>query len=112
MLQYQPLPLDPADATAQLADMLAGLGGTPPRDQALGAFRRQLARIQQGVQEQFEAVVGGVDHGPGDTGLLRDCLDRHVLVAVADQDVQRCVEQLLPALVDGHPCGVLAARCL
>ncbi len=53
-----PLPADPAAATAVLAEALATVaeeaGGTIPRDAALAAFRRHLARAQNLVRENFE----------------------------------------------------------
>jgi [protein-PII] uridylyltransferase len=58
MLSPIPLPEAPEAATCLLTDSLRELAeatGSVPRDQALGAFRRHLARIQNHVQTGFEA---------------------------------------------------------
>jgi [protein-PII] uridylyltransferase len=58
MLSPIPLPEAPDAAAGLLVEALrelAGLHGTVPRDLALGAFRRHLARIQSHVQTGFEA---------------------------------------------------------
>ncbi len=90
MLAPIPLPRAPEAAATILADALAALGGgkgSMPRDVALGAFRRHLARIQTYVQNAFEqdqisglqaarllgALIDGVvralyEHATGDTG--------------------------------------------
>ena len=110
MLSSQPLPLDPKDATAQLAEALAAMGRTPPRDQALGVFRRQLARIQQGVREQFEEGLPGLRAGR----LLGKLMDGVIqeLHAYALRVVSRpeAEEPLAAALVatGGYGRGVLA----
>ncbi len=62
MLAPTPLPADPVLATAQLRAALnnlvqgptSGDDGPIPREDALGAFRRHLARIQAHVREAFE----------------------------------------------------------
>src|ERR1700730_11821036 len=57
MLTPLDLPKPPEASVSALAAALAALAedGTPvPRDAALGAFRRHLARIQQHVQHAFE----------------------------------------------------------
>ncbi|MBN8908051.1 MAG: hypothetical protein J0H99_15760 [Rhodospirillales bacterium] len=57
MLTPIPLPRAPEAAATILSDALAALGadqGTIPRDAALNAFRRHLARIQSYVQHAFE----------------------------------------------------------
>ncbi|MDR3538308.1 MAG: nucleotidyltransferase domain-containing protein, partial [Acetobacteraceae bacterium] len=90
MLTPIPLPRAPEAAATILSDALAALGseqGSVPRDAALGAFRRHLARIQTYVQHAFEqeqisglqaarllgALVDGVigalyEHATHDTG--------------------------------------------
>src|SRR3954465_11474808 len=91
MLTPIPLPRAPEAAATLLSDAPAGLaeGGRPvPRDAAVGAFRRHLARIQSYVQHAFEqeqltglqaarllgalvdGVVGGLfEHVTHDAGL-------------------------------------------
>jgi len=57
MLTPIPLPRAPEAAANLLSDALASLadnGGAVPRDAAVGAFRRHLARIQSYVQHAFE----------------------------------------------------------
>ncbi|MBV9247832.1 MAG: [protein-PII] uridylyltransferase, partial [Acetobacteraceae bacterium] len=57
MLSPAPLPQTPEEATAVLTGSLAALSleqGGVPRDAAIAAFRRHLARIQTCVQERFE----------------------------------------------------------
>ncbi len=57
MLIPTPLPQKPEAATVILSDTLADLGGergVVPRDAALGAFRRHLARVQAHVRHAFE----------------------------------------------------------
>jgi [protein-PII] uridylyltransferase len=57
MLTPIPLPHAPEAAATLLSDALAGLAredGGIPRDAAVGAFRRHLARIQSYVQHAFE----------------------------------------------------------
>ncbi|MFL5255411.1 MAG: [protein-PII] uridylyltransferase, partial [Rhodopila sp.] len=57
MLSPIPLPRAPEAAATLLSDALAGLaeGGSPvPREAAVAAFRRHLARIQSYVQHAFE----------------------------------------------------------
>src|SRR3954449_7386934 len=58
MASHPPLPEHPEDAAQILTDALAQLAppATPiPRDAALAAFRRYVARMQNHVQELFEA---------------------------------------------------------
>ncbi len=57
MLTPTPLPQNPAAAAAVLAEALTTLGGdrAPPREAALAAFRRHLARIQTHVQNEVRA---------------------------------------------------------
>src|SRR5690349_5815227 len=91
MLTPMPLPRAPEAAAAILSDALAALGGDRgaiPRDAALTAFRRHLARIQTYVQHAFEqeqitglqaarllgALIDGVvsalfEHATNDIGL-------------------------------------------
>lgn len=91
MLTPIPLPRAPEAAATLLSDALAALGGeqgSVPRDAALIAFRRHLARIQSYVQNAFEqeqisglqaarllgALIDGVvsalyEHATSDTGL-------------------------------------------
>ena len=57
MLTPIPMPRAPEAAAAQLSEALAALAAEQspiPRDAALGAFRRHLARIQTYVREAFE----------------------------------------------------------
>ena len=57
MLTPVPLPAAPEAASAVLAEALAALAqpsGTVPREAAVGAFRRHLARVRQHVQHVFE----------------------------------------------------------
>jgi len=57
MLTPIPLPRAPEAAAVLLSEALAGLveeSGSIPRDAAVGAFRRHLARIQSYVQHAFE----------------------------------------------------------
>jgi [protein-PII] uridylyltransferase len=56
MLTPAPLPQSPDAAAAVLAETLStlGEGRVVPRDAAIGAFRRHLARIQSHVQTKFE----------------------------------------------------------
>jgi [protein-PII] uridylyltransferase len=57
MLTPVPLPHAPEAASAVLAETLATLArpsGTVPREAAVGAFRRHLARVRQHVQHVFE----------------------------------------------------------
>ena len=58
MLLPDPIPAAAEDAAAELRAALRGLraeGGLVPRDAALGAFRRHLARLQRQVRDSFEA---------------------------------------------------------
>ena len=58
MIALTPLPEHPDDAVRILTealDQLALAGQPVPRDAALGAFRRYVARVQNHVQELFEA---------------------------------------------------------
>jgi [protein-PII] uridylyltransferase len=60
MLNPTPWPERPEDATQLLTSALESLRAPDraiPRDAALGAFRRHLARAQHHVQDQFEAGV-------------------------------------------------------
>ena len=55
MVQLLPLPDAPGDAANELLAVLGVDAGNPvPRDAALSALRRHLARIQRDVQSQFE----------------------------------------------------------
>ena len=57
MVMSATLPKAPEVAASSLTDAIAALAnqhGTVPRDAALGAFRRHLARIQTHVQHAFE----------------------------------------------------------
>jgi [protein-PII] uridylyltransferase len=60
-----PLPPAPEDAAAVLTQALTQLrsaGAVVPRDEALAAFRRHLARIQQHVRDAFETYrMAGVE---------------------------------------------------
>ena len=106
----QPLPARPEDANALLQDALARLseGGRPvPRDAALAAFRRHLARVQQHVQTGFE--------GGGLTGLeagrLLGRLTDGVIAALHDHaqgNVPGEAERLAVVATGGYGRGVLA----
>ena len=114
MLQPLPLPAHPEEATAQLAEALAGLGGAPPRDQVLGVFRRHLARIQQGVRDRFEDGLSGLQAGRllGRLmdGLIQElhgyALQRAIIVAPDDRGAEP--REVALVATGGYGRGVLA----
>jgi [protein-PII] uridylyltransferase len=77
MLAPVPLPDSPDEAAALLIEQLAQLRasqGSLPRDVALGAFRRHLARIQTHVREAFESQRLSGLQAARQLGLLTDGL--------------------------------------
>ena len=110
MITALPLPECPEDVTALLAGALrelAGDDGVPPRDAALGAFRRHLLRVQQHVQDRFEAgEASGIQSGRL-LGRLMDgvvaTLHDYVATAVPGGDGQLAV-----AATGGYGRGLLA----
>ncbi len=111
MLNTLPWPERPEDATQQLASALEALrapGRAIPRDAALGAFRRHLARAQQHVQEGFEAGTWtGLQ-----SGRLLGRLTDGVVVALHGYAAARTqpdgAEPLAIAATGGYGRGVLA----
>jgi [protein-PII] uridylyltransferase len=109
MLNQTPLPSKPEAAAAILSEALAelaGAGGVAPRDAALGAFRRHLARIQGHTQHAFEQEqITGLQAarllGSLTDGLIRT-LHAHT-VRVLGQP-----ERLSIAATGGYGRGVLA----
>ena len=116
MLTPIPMPKAPEAAAAQLSEALAALAAmeTPvPRDAALGAFRRHLARIQTYVRESFEqeqltglqaarllgALVDGVVEG----------LHQHALEnSLLETSGRGTTDRLSVAATGGYGRGVLA----
>jgi [protein-PII] uridylyltransferase len=111
MLTPIPLPRAPEAAATLLSDVLKGLaeeGGSIPRDAAVGAFRRHLARIQSYVQHAFEhEQISGLQAAR----LLGALIDG--VVAALYQHASRQTElgsvgQLSVAATGGYGRGVLA----
>ena len=116
MLTPIPMPKAPEAAAAQLSEALAALAAVEspvPRDAALGAFRRHLARIQTCVRESFEqeqltglqaarllgALVDGVVEG----------LHQHALEnSLLETSGRGTTDRLSVAATGGYGRGVLA----
>ncbi len=111
MLAPQPLPDEPAAATALLAGALAQLraeAGPVPRDAALGAFRRHLTRVQHHVQEVFEAgSLSGLQAGRL-LGRLTDGVISQLFAYTLSDAVPGGSEPLSVAATGGYGRGVLA----
>src|SRR4051812_11451494 len=111
MLSPIPLPRAPEAAATLLSDALAGLaeGGRPvPRDAAVGAFRRHLARIQSYVQHAFEQEqITGLQ-----AARLLGALIDGVVEALFEHTTTKAdlgfVENLSIAATGGYGRGVLA----
>ncbi len=115
MLAPAPLPTLVEDSAAPLRDALAALGagagiakGRIPRDAALAAFRRHLARIQTNVRETFEqGGIAGLRAARTlaalTDGLIAE-LHLYALAINASGDVGR----LTVAATGGYGRGVLA----
>ena len=105
MTSALPLPERPEDATALLAGALRELGDA--RDAVLGAFRRHLLRVQQHVQDQFEAgELSGIQSGR----LLGRLMDG--VVSTLHDYAMRAIPagggQLAVAATGGYGRGLLA----
>jgi [protein-PII] uridylyltransferase len=111
MLTPIPLPRAPEAAATLLSDALAGLAeesGGIPRDAAVGAFRRHLARIQSYVQHAFEhEQITGLQ-----AARLLGALIDGVVAALFDHATHHAdlgpVESLSIAATGGYGRGVLA----
>jgi [protein-PII] uridylyltransferase len=111
MLTPIPLPRAPAAAATLLSDALAGLAqesGRIPRDAAVGAFRRHLARIQSYVQHAFEhEQITGLQ-----AARLLGALIDGVVSALFDHARKHAdlgpVDRLSVAATGGYGRGVLA----
>ncbi|MBS0640085.1 MAG: [protein-PII] uridylyltransferase [Acetobacteraceae bacterium] len=111
MLTPIPLPRAPEAAATLLSDVLSGLadeGGSIPRDAAVGAFRRHLARIQSYVQHAFEhEQITGLQ-----AARLLGALVDGVVSALFEHASQQAdlgpVEHLSIAATGGYGRGVLA----
>ncbi len=109
MLSPQPLPDRTEDANALLATALLAVtagDGTLPREAALAVFRRHLARIQNHVQERFEA--GGLN-GLAAGRLLGRLTDGVIESLYAHaRSRHRSEEPLAVVATGGYGRGVLA----
>ena len=111
MLTPIPLPRAPEAAASLLSDALASLaadGSTIPRDAAVGAFRRHLARIQSYVQHAFEhEQLTGLQ-----AARLLGALVDGVVQALFEHTVANTelgpIEHLAVAATGGYGRGVLA----
>lgn len=110
MLTQSSLPDAPEDAAALLSDALGHAdGGAPtPRDQALGVFRRHLARIQNQVRDSFEHYqLSGLQGARRLSGLMDGvivALHRYARLQAAPEGTER----LAVAATGGYGRGVLA----
>ncbi len=117
MLPPSPLPTDPAEATAQLRSALLNLiqgptsgdDGAIPREAALGAFRRHLARIQAQVRDQFEQGVLSGMKAARLLSALMDGLMAELFVYASDSGAANGgTVRLAMAATGGYGRGVLA----
>ena len=105
-----PLPDNTDDATQILTDALAQLavpGAPVPREAALGAFRRYVARVQHHVQELFEA---GNTTGLRAGRLLGSLIDGVItaLYVLAHEQGHGEAEPIAVAATGGYGRGVMA----
>src|SRR6185312_6889731 len=111
MLTPIPLPRAPEAAATLLSDTLAGLaegGGPVPRDAAVGAFRRHLARIQSYVQHAFEhEQITGLQAARLLGALVDGVIGALFEHTVTNSDLEP-VENLSIAATGGYGRGVLA----
>jgi len=111
MLAPIPLPRAPAAAATLLSDVLAGLAqesGRIPRDAAVGAFRRHLARIQSYVQHAFEhEQITGLQAARL-LGALIDGVVSALFEHATHHADRGSVESLSVAATGGYGRGVLA----
>src|SRR4051795_7532684 len=111
MLTPIPLPRAPEAAANLLSDVLNGLaeeGGSIPRDAAVGAFRRHLARIQSYVQHAFEhEQITGLQAARL-LGALVDGVVSALFEHASQQTDLGPVEHLSIAATGGYGRGVLA----
>jgi [protein-PII] uridylyltransferase len=111
MLTPIPLPRAPEAAATLLSDALAGLaeaGGGVPREAAVGAFRRHLARIQSYVQHAFEhEQITGLQAARL-LGALIDGVVGALFEHTTTNAELKAVENLSIAATGGYGRGVLA----
>jgi [protein-PII] uridylyltransferase len=111
MLAPIPLPRAPEAAATLLSDALAGLaeGGLPvPREAAVGAFRRHLARIQSYVQHAFEhEQISGLQAARLLGALVDGVVGALFEHTVANSELE-AAEHLSIAATGGYGRGVLA----
>jgi [protein-PII] uridylyltransferase len=111
MLTPIPLPRAPEAAATLLSDALAGLaeaGGAVPREAAVGAFRRHLARIQSYVQHAFEhEQITGLQAARL-LGALIDGVVGALFEHTTTNAELKAVENLSIAATGGYGRGVLA----
>ncbi|UUY04035.1 hypothetical protein LRS13_00450 [Svornostia abyssi] len=99
---------DDLEVRAQRAE-----GDVPHRPLVIGAGEHpgELAdrppglAVEQGVQQTRQVLEVAVDDGPRDPRLARHRVDRHGAEALARDELQRLVEQLLTARLAGHAGG-------
>ena len=111
MLSPNPLPRAPEAAATILSDALAALGGergAVPRDAALTAFRRHLARIQNYVQNAFEnEQISGLQSARLLGTLIDGVINALHEHATTDMGMRE-PDQLSIAATGGYGRGVLA----
>src|SRR3954447_26587094 len=111
MLTPIPLPRAPEAAANLLSDVLNGLaeeGGSIPRDAAVAAFRRHLARIQSYVQHAFEhEQISGLQAARLLGALVDGVVGALFEHTTTDPDLGP-VENLSIAATGGYGRGVLA----
>src|SRR3954447_7466385 len=111
MLTPIPLPRAPEAAANLLSDVLNGLaeeGGSIPRDAAVAAFRRHLARIQSYVQHAFEhEQISGLQAARLLGALVDGVVGALFEHTTTDPDLG-FVENLSIAATGGYGRGVLA----
>ncbi|HTW26141.1 MAG TPA: [protein-PII] uridylyltransferase [Acetobacteraceae bacterium] len=111
MLAPIPLPEAPEDAADVLARALAELRPDQqplPRDVALGAFRRHLARIQHHVRHQFETTHLTGLQAARRLGLLIDGLVANLYRYTLEDAVPGAPEPLSVVATGGYGRGMLA----
>jgi [protein-PII] uridylyltransferase len=111
MLTPIPLPRAPEAAATLLSETLASLaegGGPVPREAAVGAFRRHLARIQSYVQHAFEhEQISGLQAARLLGALVDGVISALYEHTTANSDLES-VENLSIAATGGYGRGVLA----
>jgi len=105
-------PPEAVEATSVLDECLkqgASSGGHLPRDAALAAFRRHLARVQQGVRDEFESYqLSGLDAAHYLSGLTDGVIQSLVRYTLRDIVPEAADASVAVVATGGYGRGMMA----